>query len=104
MVEQVREAAKRETEMLRVTTLLSEMIASVEQTKVQLHSVNELHETTVKELAELKTAAGWCVQGGALFHLRPRWIYLQGLHLRMHQVDSLLAHFSPHTLTLSASP
>ena len=40
--EQVREAVEREQEMLRVTTLLSEAIEEVEQTKSQLNPVNDL--------------------------------------------------------------
>ena len=54
--EQVREAAEREQEMLRVTTLLSQTIDEVEQTKSQLHTVNELQEVTHTELGKLKTA------------------------------------------------
>ena len=54
--EQVREAAEREQEMLRVTTLLSKAVEEAEQTKSQLNSVNDLQEVTVTELTVLKTA------------------------------------------------
>ena len=52
----MREAAKREQEMLRVTTLLSETVIEVEQTEAQLNSVNELQEVTLTEMTDLKTA------------------------------------------------
>ena len=54
--EQVGEAAEREQEMLRVTTLLSEATEKVEQTKSQLNSVNDLQEVTLTELTDLETA------------------------------------------------
>jgi hypothetical protein len=48
--------SEREQEMLRVTTLLSQTVAEVEQTKSQLDKVNELLGITQTELANLGTA------------------------------------------------
>ena len=55
MFEHVREAAEREQEMLRMTTLLSKAIEEAEQTKSQLNSVNDPQEVTLTELTDLKT-------------------------------------------------
>ena len=56
MTEQVREAAERETELLRISNLLSVAVENMDQSKIQLDSVTELNELQLKELAELKIA------------------------------------------------
>lgn len=56
MTEQVREAAERETELLRISNLLAESINSLENTKRQLNSITDSSDVQQKELGDLKIA------------------------------------------------
>ena len=56
LTEQVREAAERETELLRISNLLSTMTEEVEQTKRQLSTATDCTELQQKELDALKTS------------------------------------------------
>ena len=48
LTEQVREAAERETEMLRISNLLAESIQNLEDTKRQLNSVTDSSDDTAE--------------------------------------------------------
>ena len=52
----VREAAERETELLRMSNLLSAAVEEIEQTKRQLNTITDCTELQQKELADLKIA------------------------------------------------
>ena len=56
LTEQVREAAERETELLRISNLLSATTEEVEQTKRQLSTATDCTELQQKELDALKVA------------------------------------------------
>ena len=56
LTEQVREAAERETEMLRISNLLAESNKSLEDTKRQLNSITDSSDTQQNELDDLKIA------------------------------------------------
>ena len=56
MIEQVREATERETELLRLSSLLAESTKNLEDTKGQLDSITDSSNTQQKELDDLKIA------------------------------------------------